>query len=60
VFGGLQAGSGGTHAGSSRARPRPVDFETPVDLLDSFITPTEAFFVRGHMTAPAVDARPGN
>jgi len=49
VFGGLQAGLIARSA-------RPVDFETPVELLDSFITPTDAFFVRGHMTAPAVDA----
>jgi DMSO/TMAO reductase YedYZ molybdopterin-dependent catalytic subunit len=34
-----------------------VDFETPVELLDSFITPNEAFYVRGHMTAPVVDAQ---
>jgi len=56
VFGGLQPGSGGTHVRLIPRSARPVDFETPVDLLDSFITPTEAFFVRGHMTAPAVDA----
>ncbi|HEV8396791.1 MAG TPA: molybdopterin-dependent oxidoreductase [Vicinamibacterales bacterium] len=56
VLGGLQAGASGTHAKLIARSARPVDFETPVELLDSFITPTEAFFVRGHMTAPAVDA----
>lgn len=56
VFGGLQAGISGTRTGLIARAARPVDFETPVDLLDSFITPTEAFFVRGHMTAPLVDA----
>ena len=28
---------------------RPPDFETPVALLDSFITPLEHFYVRSHM-----------
>jgi len=55
--GGGQSGATGKHAGLIARSARPVDFETPVDLLDSFITPTEAFFVRGHMTAPAVDAQ---
>jgi DMSO/TMAO reductase YedYZ molybdopterin-dependent catalytic subunit len=36
---------------------RPVDLETPVALLDEFITPVEAFFVRSHMLAPQVDLR---
>jgi DMSO/TMAO reductase YedYZ molybdopterin-dependent catalytic subunit len=31
---------------------RPPDYETPVALLDSFITPTEHFFVRSHMPVP--------
>jgi len=35
---------------------RPPDFETPVALLDSFITPTEHFYVRSHMPIPQVDA----
>ncbi len=32
---------------------RPPDFETPVALLDSFITPTEHFYVRSHLPVPA-------
>ena len=36
---------------------RPTDLETPVALLDEFITPVEAFYVRSHMLAPQVDAR---
>jgi len=32
---------------------RPPDFETPVALLDSFITPIEHFYVRSHLPAPA-------
>ena len=35
---------------------RPPDFETPVALLDSFITPIEHFYVRSHMPIPTVDA----
>lgn len=34
---------------------RPPDFETPVALLDSFLTPPELFFVRSHMLPPQVD-----
>ena len=55
AFGALQAGATEKHASLIARSARPVDFGTPVDLLDSFITPNEAFFVRGHMTAPAVD-----
>ena len=32
---------------------RPPDFETPVALLDSYLTPLDAFYVRSHMPAPA-------
>lgn len=36
---------------------RPADLETPVALLDEFITPVAAFYVRSHMLAPQVDLR---
>ena len=32
---------------------RPPDYETPVALLDSWITPIEHFYVRQHMPTPA-------
>jgi DMSO/TMAO reductase YedYZ molybdopterin-dependent catalytic subunit len=32
---------------------RPPDYETPVALLDSWITPVEHFYVRNHMPTPA-------
>ncbi len=32
---------------------RPPDFETPVALLDSMLTPNDAFYVRCHMPVPA-------
>ena len=35
---------------------RPPDFETPVALLDSFITPNDLFYVRSHLPIPQVDA----
>lgn len=36
---------------------RPPDYETPVALLDSWLTPVEHFYVRSHMpTPPALEA----
>lgn len=36
---------------------RPPDYETPVALLDSWLTPVEHFYVRSHMPVPpALDA----
>lgn len=35
---------------------RPEDLETPVHLLDSWITPNDLFYVRSHFYTPAVDA----
>lgn len=32
---------------------RPLDLETPVNRLDSWLTPNEAFFVRSHFGEPA-------
>jgi DMSO/TMAO reductase YedYZ molybdopterin-dependent catalytic subunit len=34
---------------------RPEDFETPLAAFTSWITPTEHFFVRSHMSRPTVD-----
>lgn len=36
--------------------PNPVDLETPVELLDSWITPNNRFFIRSHLFTPKVDA----
>ncbi len=36
--------------------PQPLDLETPVHLLDSWITPIEYFYVRNHLYMPEVDA----
>lgn len=35
---------------------RPPDFETPVSLLNTFITPNDAFYVRSHIPIPQIDA----
>ena len=35
---------------------RPEDLETPVGLLNSWITPNDLFYVRHHMYAPRVEA----
>jgi len=56
LSGGGQGVANAARAGLIARSARPVDFETPVEWLDSFITPNDAFFVRGHMTTPAVDA----
>jgi len=37
----------------TRLSVRPPDYETPVALLDSFITPVERFYVRSHLPVPA-------
>lgn len=38
---------------------RPEDLETPVGLLNSWITPNELFYVRHHAYAPRVDEQAG-
>jgi hypothetical protein len=33
----------------------PNNLETPVDRVDSFLTPTELFYVRSHSPAPKLE-----
>src|ERR1700694_2593461 len=33
----------------------PINLETPFDQLDSFLTPTELFYIRNHFPAPKLD-----
>jgi DMSO/TMAO reductase YedYZ molybdopterin-dependent catalytic subunit len=33
----------------------PNNLETPLDQVDSFLTPTELFYIRSHFPAPKVD-----
>lgn len=42
----------GKHASLIARSVRPPDYETPVALLDSFLTPLDAFYVRCHMPVP--------
>src|ERR1700724_2550597 len=34
----------------------PKNLETPFDQLDSFLTPSELFYVRSHFPTPSLDA----
>src|SRR5690349_13750314 len=34
----------------------PVNLEMPFDQVDSYLTPTELFYIRSHFTAPSIDA----
>jgi DMSO/TMAO reductase YedYZ molybdopterin-dependent catalytic subunit len=60
VLGGpFQSGAiveGGKDARLIARSARPADLETPVALLDPFLTPSDALFVRSHMSVPAADA----
>jgi hypothetical protein len=33
----------------------PIILETPFERLDSFLTPNELFYIRGHFPAPTID-----
>jgi len=33
----------------------PNNFETPLDQVDSYLTPTELFYIRSHFLAPKID-----
>src|SRR5262249_42122800 len=35
----------------------PQDFETPIELLNTWITPNDLFYVRSHLYTPKVDAK---
>jgi len=37
---------------------RPLDLETPVTALDHWITPNDMFFVRSHLSSPAIGLAP--
>jgi DMSO/TMAO reductase YedYZ molybdopterin-dependent catalytic subunit len=37
---------------------RPLDLETPIGALDSWLTPNRVFFVRSHIGVPAVELGP--
>jgi DMSO/TMAO reductase YedYZ molybdopterin-dependent catalytic subunit len=43
-------------AGLIIRQKEPTNLETPFDQLDSYLTPTELFYIRSHFTAPTLDA----
>src|SRR5262245_3408244 len=45
------------HSGGLIIRQKePVNLETPVNQVDSYLTPTDLFYVRTHFVAPALDS----
>lgn len=49
----------GKHPQLAVLSARPPDYETPVSLLDSLLTPIDAFYVRCHMPVPAATGEAG-
>ena len=43
-------------AGLIIRQKEPVNLEMPFDRLDSYLTPTELFYIRSHFPAPDIDA----
>src|SRR4029077_1076498 len=43
-------------AGLIIRQKEPANLEMPFDQLDSFLTPTELFYIRSHFPAPKIDA----
>src|SRR5580700_4237202 len=42
-------------AGLIIRQKEPTNLETPFDQLDSYLTPTELFYIRSHFPAPSID-----
>ena len=42
-------------AGLIIRQKEPVNLEMPFDQVDSYLTPTELFFIRSHFPAPQLD-----
>ena len=43
-------------AGLIIRQKEPLNLETPFDHVDSYLTPTELFYVRSHFAAPTLNA----
>ena len=52
---GIKNGHQSTSSGLIIRQKDPKNLETPFDQLDSFLTPTELFYVRSHFPAPKID-----
>jgi DMSO/TMAO reductase YedYZ molybdopterin-dependent catalytic subunit len=46
----------GSSAGLVIRQMEPKNLETPFDRIDSYLTPTELFYIRSHFPAPSLDA----
>ena len=44
-----------TPSGLIIRQSEPKNLETPFDQVDSFLTPTELFYIRSHFPAPKLD-----
>src|SRR6202051_3486798 len=43
-------------AGLTIRQKEPKNLEAPFDQVDSYLTPTELFYIRSHFPAPSIDA----
>src|SRR6202030_4691239 len=43
-------------AGLIIRQKEPTNLEMPFDQVDSYLTPTELFYIRSHFPAPSIDA----
>src|SRR5437763_7012707 len=43
-------------AGLTIRQKEPKNLETPLDRIDSYLTPTELFYIRSHFPVPRIDA----
>jgi DMSO/TMAO reductase YedYZ molybdopterin-dependent catalytic subunit len=46
-----------SRVGLTIRQKEPVNLETPLDQVDSYLTPAELFYVRNHFKAPVIDTR---
>ncbi|HZI41096.1 MAG TPA: sulfite oxidase [Gemmatimonadaceae bacterium] len=44
-----------SRVGLTIRQKEPVNLETPLDRVDSYLTPAELFYIRDHFKAPAID-----
>src|SRR5258708_11178508 len=55
TIGGLQNARQSSSGGLIIRQKEPKNLETPFDQVDSFLTPTELFYIRSHFPAPKLD-----
>jgi len=57
IAGGIQNAHRSSSSGLIIRQQDPKNLETPFDQVDSFLTPTELFYIRSHFPAPKLDLR---